>query len=89
MWNGLLERYCSFPDEGGDICRYEISKIKCPLLVIHGLKDHVTPLDHAEVIHKTVPGSILHIMPEGRHNLHLRYDQEFNELVTKFLKEDS
>lgn len=29
----------------------------------------------------------LHLMPEGKHNLHLRYAAEFNKLVEDFLKD--
>lgn len=28
----------------------------------------------------------LHLMPEGKHNLHLRFAKEFNELAEDFLQ---
>lgn len=31
--------------------------------------------------------SRLHLMPEGKHNLHLRYADEFNKLVEDFLED--
>ena len=30
----------------------------------------------------------LYIMPEGKHNIHLRYTKEFNSVVEKFLDKD-
>lgn len=33
------------------------------------------------------PESRLHLMPEGKHNLHLRFADEFNRLVEDFLDE--
>uniref|UniRef100_A0A8C6Y621 Biphenyl hydrolase like n=1 Tax=Naja naja TaxID=35670 RepID=A0A8C6Y621_NAJNA len=69
----------------GDICQQLLPHIKCPTLIIHGEKDPLVPRFHAEYIHKHIGGSRLHFMPEGKHNLHLRFAEEFNKMVEEFL----
>lgn len=78
-----------FTDRGGDICTSAVKNIKCPTLVVHGQKDPLVPHLHPEYLHANIRGSKLHLMPEGRHNLHLRYADEFNSLVRAFLKEEA
>ncbi|XP_015669781.1 valacyclovir hydrolase [Protobothrops mucrosquamatus] len=69
----------------GDICQLLLTHIKCPTLIIHGEKDPLVPRFHAEYIHKHIKGSRLHFMPEGKHNLHLRFAEEFKKMVEEFL----
>ncbi|KAK1339661.1 hypothetical protein QTO34_018215 [Cnephaeus nilssonii] len=59
---------------------------QCPTLIVHGEKDPLVPRFHADFIHQHVRGSRLHLMPEGKHNLHLRFANEFNKLVEDFLQ---
>jgi valacyclovir hydrolase len=61
--------------------------VRAPALVLHGAKDPLTPGLHAEAIHRGIAGSRLHIFPEGKHNIHIRYADEFNALVHAFLTE--
>ncbi|XP_072459787.1 valacyclovir hydrolase [Notamacropus eugenii] len=81
--DGILQ-FKDLPD--GNICRHFLPLIKCPTLIIHGEKDPLVPRFHADLIHKHVKGSRLHLMPEGKHNLHLRFADEFNKLVEDFLQ---
>lgn len=83
-WIDGISRY--YTDNEGDICTSAVKSITCPTLVIHGQKDPLVPQFHPEYLHANISGSKLHLMPEGRHNLHLRYADEFNVLVKKFLK---
>lgn len=82
-WIDGISKY--FTDRGGDICTSAVKSITCPTLVLHGQKDPLVPLFHPEYLHANIRGSKLHLMPEGGHNLHLRYADEFNLLVKKFL----
>ncbi|OXB84586.1 UNVERIFIED_CONTAM: hypothetical protein H355_008062 [Colinus virginianus] len=70
----------------GSICQQLLPHIKCPTLIIHGEKDPLVPRFHAEYIHEHIKGSRLHFMPEGKHNLHLRFAEEFNKEVEDFLR---
>ncbi|XP_054841711.1 valacyclovir hydrolase [Eublepharis macularius] len=69
----------------GSICQHLLPHIKCPTLIIHGEKDPLVPRFHPEYLHKRIRGSQLHFMPEGKHNLHLRFAEEFNRMVERFL----
>ncbi|KAM9308883.1 valacyclovir hydrolase [Gastrophryne carolinensis] len=69
----------------GNICKHLLSKISCQTLIIHGVKDSMVPSFHPEYLHQHIKNSRLHLMPEGKHNLHLRYANEFNSLAEGFL----
>ncbi|XP_042695701.1 valacyclovir hydrolase isoform X2 [Centrocercus urophasianus] len=75
-----------FAEKSGSICQQLLPHIKCPTLIIHGEKDPLVPRFHAEYIHEHIKGSRLHLMPEGKHNLHLRFAEEFNREVEEFLR---
>ncbi|XP_022608827.1 valacyclovir hydrolase isoform X2 [Seriola dumerili] len=70
----------------GSICMELLPLITCPTLIIHGEKDPMVPSFHPQSLLKHIKGSRLHLMPEGKHNLHLRYADEFNKLVEDFLE---
>lgn len=69
----------------GNICQHFLPLIDCPTLIIHGGKDPLLPSFHPEYLHQHIKNSRLHLMPNGKHNLHLRYAEEFNSLVEQFL----
>ena len=89
--DGLWDRYVAGQEAlfaaGGDLYRPQLPVVKCPTFVLHGAKDPLTPGLHAKAIHRAISGSRLHIFPEGRHNIHIRYADEFNSLVHAFLTE--
>ena len=68
----------------GNICQEFLPKISCPTLLIYGEKDPLLLSFHPQYIHKSLKGCVLHHMPEGAHNLHLRFPEEFNKYVTDF-----
>ncbi|XP_077209185.1 serine hydrolase BPHL [Paroedura picta] len=69
----------------GSICQPLLPYIKSPTLIIHGEKDPLVPRFHTEYLHEHIKESKLHFMPEGKHNLHLRFAEEFNRVVESFL----
>ncbi|KAJ8790615.1 hypothetical protein J1605_004588 [Eschrichtius robustus] len=83
-WVDGIKQFKHLPD--GNICRHLLPLVQCPTLIVHGEKDPLVPSFHADFIHKHVKGSRLHLMPEGKHNLHLRFADEFNKLVEDFLQ---
>ena len=91
-WNdSMMEIYTKTASNseslGGDLCIGELPHIKCPTLILHGEKDPLCPQFHAEYLRDHITGSKLHLYPTGKHNIHLRFAQEFNALVDQFLKE--
>ncbi|XP_022442258.1 valacyclovir hydrolase isoform X1 [Delphinapterus leucas] len=83
-WVDGIKQFKHLPD--GNICRHLLPLVQCPTLIVHGEKDPLVPSFHADFIHKHVKGSRLHLMPEGKHNLHLRFAGEFNKLAEDFLQ---
>ncbi|KAJ1165115.1 hypothetical protein NDU88_005544 [Pleurodeles waltl] len=73
-------------NSNGNICRHLLPFIDCPTFIIHGQKDAMVPPFHPKFIHQQIKDSKLHVMTEGKHNLHLRFAEEFNRLVEDFLK---
>lgn len=85
LWDRYVAGQEALFDAGGDLYRPLLAAIKCPTLVLHGAEDPLTPGLHAEAIHRGIARSSLHIFPKGRHNIHIRYAEEFNGLVHAFL----
>ncbi|HUE62853.1 MAG TPA: alpha/beta hydrolase [Rhizomicrobium sp.] len=87
LWDRYVTGQEALFNAGGDLYRAQLAKVRCPTFVLHGARDPLTPGLHAEAIHRGIAGSRLHIFPEGRHNIHIRYAEEFNRLVQDFLSE--
>ncbi|XP_055262975.1 valacyclovir hydrolase isoform X2 [Moschus berezovskii] len=83
-WVDGIDQFKHRPD--GSICQDLLPLVQCPTLIVHGEKDPLVPRFHADFLHRHVRGSRLHLMPEGKHNLHLRFADEFNRLVEDFLQ---
>ncbi|XP_011262494.2 valacyclovir hydrolase isoform X1 [Camponotus floridanus] len=78
-----------YKKQNGNLCKEILSKIKCPTLIIHGAKDAMVLPEHPTYLKQNIANSNVHILEKGGHNLHLRYFEEFNNLVTDFLLEQS
>ncbi|KAM7305339.1 valacyclovir hydrolase [Ixodes scapularis] len=82
--------YCDFykrllHNQGGDVCRAELAKIRCPTLIVHGGKDPLVTPEHPAYLLRHIALSKLCVIPEGKHNLHLKFPEDFNKLVTDFI----
>jgi valacyclovir hydrolase len=88
--DGLWERYVVGLEElyaaGGDLYRSRLSQIKCPTLILHGEKDPLVPPFHPRILSEGIAGSVLHVFPEGKHRIHAKYAEEFNQLTSAFLQ---
>jgi len=78
---GLEEIYAA----GGDIYRSQLSRVQCPTMVLHGEKDPLVPSFHPRIICEGIRGSRLHVFPEGKHRIHTKYAEEFNQMTAAFL----
>ncbi|XP_010745915.3 valacyclovir hydrolase [Larimichthys crocea] len=86
-WEDWVDGIAKFENRPeGSICMEFLPLVRCPTLIIHGEKDPMVPAFHAHCLLKHIKGSRLHLMPEGKHNLHLRFADEFNKLVEDFLE---
>ena len=67
-----------------DLCLEEVKRVQCPTLIVHGAKDAMCPQFHADYLKGNIRGSEMIIMEDGKHHLHLKYAQEFNQLTEQF-----
>jgi valacyclovir hydrolase len=70
---------------GGDICRSDLAKIRCPTLVLHGAKDPLVPVYHPEFLVRQIKNARLSLYPEGKHNIHQRFYKKFNSDISHFV----
>ncbi|XP_053980550.1 valacyclovir hydrolase-like isoform X2 [Hylaeus volcanicus] len=88
IWTGWVDGVEKiYEKQNGDICKGCLSKIKCPTLIVQGNKDAMVLPEHPVYLKEHIAGAKLKLMENGAHNLHLRYPEEFNALVTEFLTE--
>ena len=91
LWGAAVDARAGIYERGnGDVCMAQAKSITCPTMVLHGAKDPICLSEHPEWFAKNIPGdgnTRLHILPDGKHNLHLRYADEVNGLVRAFVKE--
>jgi pimeloyl-ACP methyl ester carboxylesterase len=63
----------------------ELSKIKCPSLIISGDRD-VIRLEHTLLIYQNIPGANLWVIPKSGHSTLIEHSEEFNKNVDEFFK---
>ena len=86
MWSSACDGWGEILREGGgDICQKEARALLCPTLVLGGEKDPIVPTFHPHWFADNIPGSSLHMFPQGKHNIHQKYAEEFNKKVAEFL----
>jgi pimeloyl-ACP methyl ester carboxylesterase len=65
-----------------------LERITCPVLIIAGSKDTVTPLKFQEEMHRRICNSQLLVVPYGSHCTQLDMPEFVNLRIDKFLKEN-
>ncbi|XP_033625771.1 valacyclovir hydrolase-like [Asterias rubens] len=86
LWSGWIDGVQNIMVENRtDACMDDCRQITCPTLIIHGEKDAMVPSEHPLYLNQNIRGSRLLMMAEGKHNLHMRYAEEFNKHAEIFL----
>ena len=87
-WGQWIDTHLKIYDAGGNICKDQLSSVKCPTLVIHGNKDEVVPEYHPDFIAKNIPNCKVHKFDEAGHGVHNNpeYIDEFHHIVKQFLQ---
>jgi len=62
-----------------------LSKIKKSVLIIHGIDDQIVPIQEAQAMHASIPGSQLVLLPQAGHLPNLEQPNLFNSTVRKFI----
>lgn len=87
-WRSLPRMYVEAQEDlvaagGVLITNQELAAIRCPTLIMHGLRDRIVPADYARYISAHIPGSQLLLFDAG-HAAHLRCEQEYIRAVMEF-----
>lgn len=81
LWDRLVANYMRLDD----ICKGDLPAITCPVLILHGDQDPMLSSEHPVYLVNNISNATLYRFPKGKHNIHQRYAQEFNQLVSDFL----
>lgn len=88
LWAEWVDSACEFYHKrDGDFCRSEVEQVKAPTFILHGKKDPMIAAEHVPWLRERLPQARYYEFPEGKHNIHLRYADEFNRLIAEFFKE--
>lgn len=85
IWSSRVDAILETYREGGNICKEYLDKIKCPTFILHGAKDPVIDPVHVPHLRRNIRHASYYEFPNGKHNVNLRYPEEFNNLVVNFL----
>lgn len=64
-----------------------LSQISCPALILVGREDQITPVKDSEKMHREIAGSRLVVIENAAHVSNLERTEQFNEELTRFLKQ--
>lgn len=85
-WENWVDTFgVIFKEKNGDLCKSFLKCIKAETLILHGEKDLMLAKEHVPYLLENISGSKLISWPDGKHNIHLRYADEFNKKVSEFL----
>lgn len=87
MWENWIDNYLKiYKDNKGDLCRSYLKNIIAKTLILYGEKDPICAPEHTPYLLENIKNSRLLTFPQGKHNIHLRYAEEFNNIVSNFIK---
>jgi len=66
--------------------RSEVSKLECPLLIIHGRKDAVVPWRAGNMLAQQIPNSHWELHPEAGHDLPLQSPALVSDRILEFVR---
>ncbi|KAM7361390.1 valacyclovir hydrolase [Cochliomyia hominivorax] len=71
----------------GDFCKNEIKLIEAPTFILHGKKDPMIAAEHIPYLRQHIQNTKYFEFENGKHNIHLKYAEEFNKMIADFLLE--
>lgn len=87
VWSAWVDGMLGiYKHRNGDICKEVLDKIRAPTFILHGAKDPMIVPEHVPHLQNSIADTLLHVFPEGKHNIHLKYAEEFNKLVSDFIQ---
>lgn len=85
-WENWVDTFSViYKERNGDLCKGFLKDIKAETLILHGEKDPMLAKEHVPYLMQNISGAKLISWPDGKHNIHLRYAEDFNKKVADFL----
>ncbi|CAG7722372.1 unnamed protein product [Allacma fusca] len=72
--------------KGGNFLGDELQNVQCPTLILHGVKDRLTDDFQPRQLQKAFKNARIQYFPDGGHDLHLQFPEEFVKTVEGFLQ---
>lgn len=89
IWTDLIESTQSTRFVlGGNACLDALPLIRCPHLVVHGVKDAMITSADMTILREQIAGVEYVEFADGRHDLHIQHVEDFNRLVAEFLQRE-
>lgn len=66
----------------------ELAAIRCPTLIMHGMRDRIVPVAYAHSLHQSIAHSQLLLFDAG-HPAHLRHEQQYRDAVLQLFSSPS
>ncbi len=63
-----------------------LQQCSVPMMTVWGEEDIILPVSHATAVQKALPHSVVRTLPECGHWPHMEKSDEFNDLLTRFLR---
>lgn len=64
----------------------DVQRISCPVLVLCGAEDQLTPIQYSEYLHQKIENSRLVVVPGAGHSIMLEIHREFNSALQDFVR---
>lgn len=75
-----------YKEKEGNLCIDFLKDIKAQTLILQGNKDAMVSNEHGPYLNKNIAGSKLINFPNGFHDIHIQFVDEFNKHVVDFFK---
>lgn len=84
VWSAWIDGMLGiYKQRNGDICKEVLDKIRAPTFILHGAKDPMVVPEHVPHLQNSIAETMLYVFADGKHNIHLKYAEEFNKLFIR------
>ncbi|XP_065354283.1 valacyclovir hydrolase [Calliphora vicina] len=86
LWSEWVDAVVLFHTKrDGDFCKKEVTLLNAPTFILHGKKDPMIAAEHIPYLREHIQGAKYYEFADGKHNIHLKYAEEFNKKVADFI----
>lgn len=87
LYNKWVDNVLNILEKEPDMCSDHLKNIICPTYILYGQKDKLVHPLHFPFLCHHIKNSKYSLYPEGQHDIHMEYPDDFNQKVQDFLLE--